>query len=271
MRHLALRRFRPSRARPGITIAAGLLLAAGLCAPSKAWAAASAEEARAAVQKVLEAGDYQSELPLPKVSGGEGSSGESGIWSDPEWWRDEGDAQAPDIYHPAPQQRNSSGFDLNLPPAVVEALRLLMWGVIFAGVALLVYYLINEARLFSRWKQEDWQQPDEGAAAAGSAQARGITLEDCDRLAAGGDFAGAIHALLLHWIGRLRDRGVSFSSSMTSRELLRRLKLEEPEREALSLLVRLAELTHFGGRVASESDFRECRALYERVAAGGAA
>lgn len=134
-----------------------MLLAATTCAPLQARAAASAEEIEAAMEHVFDAGDYQRELPFSERSG-DGADGEGAeIWDNPDWWRNEGETQAPDLYRPAPQEKSSSGFDFNLPPAIVEVLRVLMWVVLFAGGALILYYLLNEARLFSRWKKEGWR------------------------------------------------------------------------------------------------------------------
>ena len=253
---------------------AAALLAAALLAPATALAAASAEEIEAAVKDVFAAGDYQRELPLPRSSGsgGEDGNGEGeGLWSDPDWWRNEGDAQAPDIYRPAPEQQLERPSGWSLPPGVVEVLRLLMWAVLFGGGALMAYYLVNESLLYFRWRK---QGGSDKAVVGGEDMRdgpRGPALEDFDSLAARGDYAGAIHALLLHCLARLGERGAELSSAMTSREILRRLQLEQREREALSVLVRMTEVTHFGGRGASEDDFRQCRALYDSIAAGGAA
>lgn len=267
MRHLTLKRFRRPRTWPLAIFAAALLLATGLCAPATSHAATSAEAARDAVRKAFAGGDYQRNLPLPDKQ-----SDQTDLWSDPNWWHDEGEHQAADANHPALPKPKAPGFNLHLPPALAEALRLLMWGGIVVGISLLAYYLINETLLYLGRKKTDWQPPaDEPSSTVGGAGVRAVTLADCDRMAADGDYAGAIHMLLLYWIGRLREKGANLSSSMTNREILRRLQLADNEREALSLLVRLAELTHFGGRAASESDFQECRALYDRVAAGGAA
>lgn len=241
---------------------AALLLVA--VSPAPVLAAASAEDIEAAVETALSGGDYQRELPVPDPSEGEGG----GLWSDPDWWRNEGDAQAPDLYRPAPEQMDQDSFSLDLPPELIRVLRMLMWAILFAGGGLLLYYLVNEAAHYFQWKKRGEME----RASIGDAQyddlPGGLLLEDFDSLAASGDYAGAIHALLLHCILRLGERGAEFSSAMTSREILRRLKLEQAEREAMSVLVRMTEVTHFGGREASESEFRKCRVLYEQITAG---
>lgn len=240
-----------------------MLLAAAICAPLQARAAASAEEIRSAVEKVYGAGDYQRELPLPDGADGRGIRN---------WRRDDGDARASDRYRPALRQnRPGSGFDFQLPAGVVDVLELLMWVVLFAGGALILYFLVNETGLYFRRKRGEGRVEEEVEGPAREQRPGDALLADYDRLAAEGDYAGAVHALLLHCIARMRERGDSLSSSMTSREIVRRLPLEEQEREALTLLVRVTELTHFGGRGATEADFRQCRDQSRRIAAGGTA
>lgn len=262
MRRIKHRRYGRLRVLP---LAALYLIAV---AQGPVLAAASAEDIEAAVESALSKGDYQRELPVPDPSEGENGGG---LWSDPDWWRNEGDAQAPDLYRPAPEQMDQDSFSLNLPPELVEVLRMLMWAVLFAGGGLLLYFLVNEAAYYFRWKKRGETEGEPGSGAAGEDSSGGFLLEDFDSLAARGDYAGAIHALLLHCILHLGERGAEFSSAMTSREILRRLKLEQAEREAMSVLVRMTEVTHFGGREASETDFRECRGLYEQITAGNPA
>ncbi len=256
------------RAWPRIAAAALFLLAA-THAPDRAAAAASAEEMRGAADGVFASGDYQRELPLPTASDGAGQ-GNGELWSDPDWWRNEGDTQAPEFYRPGAKDRD--GFDFDLPPAVARVLKVLMWVVFLAGGALVAYYLMNEARLFSRWKKGDWQEPGEpgGAAVGGTSGRDGALLEDYERLAESGEYAEAVHALLLRSITLIRDRGVALSSALTSREILRQVPLENDEKDALSTLVGVTEVTHFGGRGATEADFLQCRDLFRRIAQGGA-
>jgi len=250
-------------------IAVPVLLAVAAGEPVPA-AAASAEEIGDAVKDAFNAGDYQRELPLPEVSEGEGRSGDNPM-SNPDWWRNEGDSQAPDLYRPGAQERQSNGFDLNIPPALREVFRVLMWIVFCAGGALVAYYLLNEARLFSRWKKGEWQQNGEGGGAAGGVLGQGAgTLEDYESLAARGEYGEAVHVLLLHSIKLIRDRGVALSTSLTSREILRQAPLREQEKDAFKTLVGVTELTHFGGRGATEADFLQCRDLFRRIAEGTA-
>jgi len=251
-----------------VAVAALALLAAALAGPAQA--AVPADDVDAAVDRAFAAGDYQRELPLPVVSEGEDGRGHDPL-ADPDWWRNEGDAQAPDLYRPGEQAPDSEGFDFEIPKALREVLRVLMWIVFVAGGALVVYYLLNEARLFSRWKTGHWQPEGAGGdqAAGGPGKGAGV-LEDPERLAARGDYAEAVHVLLLRSIMLIRERGAALSTALTSREILRRAPLGDQERDAFRALVDATELTHFGGRGASEADFLRCRELFHRIARAGA-
>lgn len=247
-------------------IALPLFLAIGGPAP----AAIPAEDVDAAVRRVLVAGDYQRELPLRDMTDGEDGSRDDPM-ADPDWWRNEGDAQAPDQYRPASPESESESFDLEIPPALRQVFRVLMWIVFVAGGALVAYYLLNEARLFSRWKKGGWQ-PDApanepGVGAAGRAVG---DLDDPEQLAASGEYAEAVHVLLLRSITLLRERGAVLSTSLTSREIVGRAPLDETEKDAFRTLVGVTEVTHFGGRDATEADFLRCRDLFRRIAQGGA-
>ena len=237
-------------------------------APERAGAAASPDDIRGSVEDVFAAGDFQRTLPLPAASE-DGGQGADDPWSDPDWWRNEGDSQAPDVYRPGPEDRDK--FSFKLPPAVARVLKVLMWVVFLAGGALVAFYLANEARLFSRWKKEDWQETGESADAAGGPPGRdGAGLEDYESLAARGEYAEALHALLLRSIALILDRGVALSSALTSREILRQVPLDDAERDALSTLVGATEVTHFGGRGATEADYLRCRDLFESIVQGSA-
>lgn len=254
---------------PRFAAMALLALAAGH-AIEPASAAPSPEEVRDTVDSVFAAGDYQRDLPLPAAS--DGGEGDGELWSDPDWWRNEGDTQAPEFYRPRARDSESDGFEFSLPPAVARVLKVLMWIVFIAGGALGAFYLMNEAQLFSRWRKGGWQEAGESgdAAADETAGREGARREEYERLAARGEYAEAVHALLLRSIALIRDRGVALSSALTSREILRQAPLEDAEKDAFSTLVGVTEITHFGGRGATEADFLQCRDLFHRIARGSA-
>lgn len=84
-------------------------------------------------------------------------------------------------------------------------------------------------------------------------------LVDAEALAEQGRFGEAIHLLLLRTFEVLARRmGSRLAPGMTAREALARLTLPAPARPALADLVDAVETTTFGGRTASERDYRRC-------------
>jgi hypothetical protein len=91
-------------------------------------------------------------------------------------------------------------------------------------------------------------------------------LDSADREAVAGDWASAIHILLLTSIDLLRRRvGQNVPDAMTSRELVGEARLPAEVREDFAVLVAAAELCHFGGRAANQSLYERCRSHYERL------
>lgn len=91
-------------------------------------------------------------------------------------------------------------------------------------------------------------------------------LHDADRFAAAGDWAAAIHILLLISIDLLRLRiGQAIPAAMTARELVGRAQVPDTSRVDFAGLVSASELCHFGGRPADRSLYDRCRVHYERL------
>ncbi len=91
-------------------------------------------------------------------------------------------------------------------------------------------------------------------------------LQSADREAVAGDWANAIHILLLTSIDLLRRRvGQDVPDAMTSRELVGEAQLPAQAREDFAALVAAAELCHFGGRAADRPLYERCRIHYERL------
>lgn len=84
-----------------------------------------------------------------------------------------------------------------------------------------------------------------------------VELREPDRLAAAGRWDEAIHALLLETLAAL-SRAAQLAPSLTSREILDRVRLPARAREALEGLVLAVEITRFGGAPAGETDYRRC-------------
>jgi Domain of unknown function (DUF4129) len=95
-------------------------------------------------------------------------------------------------------------------------------------------------------------------------------LGRADRLAAEGQFAEALHLLLLHSIDYLRRHlGGVYGPSSTAREILQRARLPDTGRNSLGAIVDAAEVSYFGGRPVDGGMYAACRRHYQAFAFGG--
>ena len=148
-----------------------------------------------------------------------------------------------------------------------SVLTMLMWGLLAVGLGLLAFWFVSEMAKSG----EDVALPEkaDGDAAVKAATAAIIDkpLGDADELAARGEFAEAIHTLLLRTLHELaRSAMVRVERSHTSREILARVPLATDAREALSVLITYVELTHFGDDPAGAADYAKCREQFNRFA-----
>ena len=94
-----------------------------------------------------------------------------------------------------------------------------------------------------------------------------------DELAEQGDFAAAMHLLLLKSIEEMRRRlGVPMAISLTSREILDRTKLDALAHDSLADIVGRVEISYFGTHAPGAEEYAQCRSSYStliRVLGGG--
>jgi len=104
------------------------------------------------------------------------------------------------------------------------------------------------------------------------APARARTLlEDADRLAAAGDYAGAAHLLLHRSIQDIEVRRPRLvRPAFTAREIALLDDLPEAARATFSHIAEVVERSFFGGREVDAAGFAECRRAYESFAFPGA-
>jgi hypothetical protein len=107
-----------------------------------------------------------------------------------------------------------------------------------------------------------------GPATAAAAPPR---LADHEALARAGQFAEAVHSILVLALAAIGRAGSGLPVAWTSREILAAATLPDGRREALASLVRLVELTRFGGVPATEGDYRRALACLAGIVAGRAA
>lgn len=169
-----------------------------------------------------------------------------------------------------------AGLDLQLDlPHEAEAARSwhvalpreFIWGVAILGALFLIYFLVREVLPGLRLAAggEEWAEGDATDGVAAAPHAAAIAAEE---LARQGRFVEAMHMLLLQALAeirRLRDQG--FAESLTSREILRRVRLSEQGEASLRDIVARVEWSYFGEHPAGPEDYRGCRDSFERLTA----
>lgn len=163
--------------------------------------------------------------------------------------------------HPVPRPHERQGLP-EIPDALGGILEALLW----TGVAVLVV-LITVA-IVRRLRGHDADEvPRPHPRTVGAAPPRlDAPLADADALAAEGRYGDAAHVLLLRTIQALA-RHQRVPASYTSREILRRLELPDVPHDALERLVRVVEVTLFGGRPARLSDYDACVEAFQTLRA----
>jgi hypothetical protein len=146
-----------------------------------------------------------------------------------------------------PHPQAPVAFHLPLGPLEL-LLRLLLWGALAVLAFLAIAWLVR--RLAPAARDAEVAEPADGAPAE-------IPIASAEALAAEGRWAEAIHALLLETLAAL-SRAARLAPSLTSREIVARVQLPDPARDALSGLVLAVEVSRFGGAAAAEDDYRTC-------------
>jgi Domain of unknown function (DUF4129) len=103
---------------------------------------------------------------------------------------------------------------------------------------------------------------------AGLRSARAPRGDDFEQLARAGRFSEAIHALLLRALSETESGPTR--PALTSREIVRSLRLGREARASLEALVSAVEWAHFGGRPAGLAEYQASLAEYQRLASAWA-
>lgn len=152
---------------------------------------------------------------------------------------------------------------------------LLFWGIAAVALALVALALARELPFLKERlgrRRAGAEASGRPVSAAPTRQVAAALLEDADRLALSGDYAGAVRLLLFRTIediGRRTNRYLPVA--LTSREILEGTALTPDGHAAFDDIVRSVELSYFGGRAFGAEDYARCRASYERFALAGAA
>jgi hypothetical protein len=153
------------------------------------------------------------------------------------------------------------------PTGLSTLMSIVMWGMVIVVAVLGAAWLAAELSSYGG----DAALPQDRERDARIAAAAAIIerpLEDADELARRGQFAEAIHTLLLRTVRELaRSAAVQVVPSSTSREILARVPLVADARSALADLITAVEITHFGEQPANADDYERCRRQFHVFAA----
>ena len=148
-----------------------------------------------------------------------------------------------------------------------------VWVALACAAALILYSFRDQLPFWQRQSGNGW---DTHAAESGGTLLGQPTeaLRAADELERGGRFVEAMHMLLIQSLADIRQYlGEQFADSLTSREILRGVRLPAAGRASLQDIVHGVELTYFGGRPATAADYAACRGSFEGLRAalrGGA-
>ncbi|MDR1920539.1 MAG: hypothetical protein LBS31_02180 [Candidatus Adiutrix sp.] len=107
------------------------------------------------------------------------------------------------------------------------------------------------------------KRAEPAAAAAGRMDAAQL---EADELARAGNFAQAMHILLLRSVNELRRRlDVAIAASLTSREILRGLSLGAEARAAFADIIGRVEISYFGAHEPGAEEYAACRRSFENL------
>jgi hypothetical protein len=149
-------------------------------------------------------------------------------------------------------------LNLKIPPEV-------LWIVIAAAVAVLLYAFRDLIPILRASRGEDWV-PDDAGLGNGRVGTPAAALGTADQLAAEGRFVEAMHVLLLQGLSAIRvGLDEEFADSLTSREILRSARLSDAGRSSLRDIVDRVELTYFGQRPAALPDYVACRTSFNAL------
>jgi Domain of unknown function (DUF4129) len=253
------------KVRPAMAITAFLVAWSGPLAPGNSWRlsdcltiAAAAQDVDEAVTEAYGAGDLQTDLP-------------------PELRRQLDRTYEPqDLQQNLPAEKKDEPIVLpkpwDPPDWLAWILNVMFWLLIGVLALLAIFYLGREIPVWLGRRRR--LKPGEAAMVQGTNVAVDGQLLDAlsraDRLAAEGQFAEALHLLLLHSIDYLkRHLGGVHGPSNTAREILHRSRLPDTGRRSLGAIVDAAEVSYFGGRPVDGGTYATCRRHYQTFAFGG--
>lgn len=154
------------------------------------------------------------------------------------------------------------------PRNIRNAARWLLWGSLAVMLGVALFHVRDNLWSFSRARHI--RAKADPSAAPGASAASAARMEraggEADALAVCGNYAEAIHVLLLRTLEELRLRsGAGFAASLTSRELLRGLELPQEQRRLFGEIIGRVEVSWFGPHEPDAEEYAACRRDFERL------
>lgn len=134
--------------------------------------------------------------------------------------------------------------------------------IVIFTVIVIVFFLAKN--FLERGSQKNFPKQKEDAEFVTASLARmGQAQEKAEEYARSGSLREAMHVLLLQSLQELRLRlETNFSRSLTSREILRKVRLSDSGYNALSHIIEDAEAAYFGYKEVSLEEYEACRSSY---------
>jgi hypothetical protein len=212
------------------------------------FASPAPDEARTRAQKILKDG-YQASLPTSEAGSGTGERSPKN-----------------DLRPATPRRRDRGRMEAGGTGAFGSIAQLLLWVIMGVVLVLGAIWLVGEMGAFTGDAAATPAEREAGPDAPDRAVVE-RPLGDADELARRGHFGEAIHVLLLRTLQELARRlPERLPASLTSREILARVRIPDDARGALAALVGAVEVSHFGGMAPDQSDFAHCRQHFQRFA-----
>jgi hypothetical protein len=181
------------------------------------------------------------------------------------------------LAHSAQQLRQVAGdtirrldLQLDLPREAAESALVLpsvvLWIALIGGAAMLIYSLWDMLPVWRIRRSGAWYSAAAEADDTSPSQAAAAVVTASDELAQQGRFGEAMHVLLLQSLTEMRRcLDEQFADSLTSREILRRVRLSQDGRSAFGEIIARVEWTHFGQHPAAFAEYLACRKSYSRL------
>lgn len=146
-------------------------------------------------------------------------------------------------------------------------LQVVFWILIALVAAAILWFIIRElTRIRVPQKREKTAKPVPETWRPEAATALAL-LSDADALAAKGQYAEAVHLLLLRSINDIEGRlPNAVRPALTSRDIARLERLPEGARPTFTRIARAVETSLFGGGAVDRATWNDCRAAYEAFA-----